>query len=137
MRRIARGHSPSCSGESNRLTDTIQQRRPRVDAQWWSLPLMRSVIGTAPSMLGPPRRRSRTLSVVLLASPGTYAAITEAAAVVPVVLRNVRRVGLDGPDFGSSSGMGASVQNWSEKLIEAKRNLSTPTAVVAMANIRH
>src|SRR5882724_12676892 len=96
---------------------------------WWSLPLMRSVIGTAPSMLGPPAAAAAELcSVVPVASPGTYAAITEAAAVVPVVLRNVRRVGLDGPDFGSSSGMGASVQNWSEKLIEAERNLSTPIA---------
>src|SRR6266850_3118139 len=98
---------------------------------WWSLPLIRSVIGTAPLMLGPPAPAAAELcSVVLLASPGTYAAITDAAAVVPVVFRNVRRVGLDGPDFGSSSGMGASVQNWSEKLIEAKRNLSTPIACI-------
>src|SRR6266853_4582186 len=90
---------------------------------WWSLPLMRSVIGTAPSRFGPPAVAAPEplRTAVLFASAGTHAAMTVVAAVPPVVKRNVRRVGFDGPDFGSSSSrIGQSVGV--TKLIKATLN---------------
>jgi hypothetical protein len=68
----------------------------------WSLPLMRSVIGTAPSMVG----GLPSASTALLAGAGKYAEITPAAAVVPLALRNFRRDGLtefDLPDISRAS----------------------------------
>src|SRR4051812_31972964 len=63
---------------------------------------MRSVIGTAPSMLGAVATTELWSGA---ACAGTYEAMKVAAAVVPVVFRNLRRVGSDGPNLGSS-GMG-------------------------------
>src|SRR5437879_10761003 len=74
---------------------------------------MRSVIGTAPSRFGRSALAAPEplCTAVLFASAGTHAAITVVAAVPPVVKRNVRRVGFDGPDFGwSSSRIGPSVE---------------------------
>src|SRR5260370_28475486 len=72
---------------------------------WRSLPLMRSVMGTAPSMFGPSAvAAAEPLGpAVLLACAGVYAAITVAAAAPPVVKRNSLRVGSDAPDCVSSS----------------------------------
>ena len=53
----------------------------------WSLPLIRSVIGTAPSIGG----RVISVSTAPLACTGKYVEITLAAAVVPLVFRNSRR----------------------------------------------
>src|SRR6185369_15493589 len=70
----------------------------------WSLPLMRSVIGTAPSMFGPgPAEAEALSSEALFASAGTYVASILAATLVPVVRRNLRRVGSGGHDCVSSS----------------------------------
>ena len=67
---------------------------------------MRSVIGTAPSMFGPSAPAGGVAQVslpsVLFACDGAHAAMIVAAAVLPVVKRNVRRVGFDGPDCGLS-----------------------------------
>src|SRR6266404_561311 len=77
----------------------------------WSLPLMRSVIGTAPSMFGPALVRSVWLSsAARSASAGTYTATKLAATPLPDVKRNLRRVGLGGRDLGSSSDIKASVR---------------------------
>src|SRR6267378_1091377 len=67
---------------------------------WWSLPLMRSVIGTAPSMFGPSALAAveSLCTAVLLACACAYAATMVDAEVLHVVKRNVRRVGFDGPD---------------------------------------
>src|SRR5438270_3133661 len=65
---------------------------------------MRNVIGTAPSMLGASAAATAELWWAA-ACAGTYDAMMVAAAVLPLVLRNLRRVGSKGPDLGSS-GMG-------------------------------
>src|SRR5262249_7221467 len=71
---------------------------------WWSFPLMRSVIGTAPSMFGPAQAEAESLSPdALFASACTFAATKLAATLLPVVKRNLRRVGSGGHDWGSSS----------------------------------
>src|SRR5258708_34930786 len=76
---------------------------------WWSLLLMRSVIGTAPSMFGPSLAEAELLSPpALFASAGTYAPTKLAATLLPVVKRNLRRVGSGGHDCGSSSDIRAS-----------------------------
>src|SRR5690242_8017558 len=65
---------------------------------------MRSVIGTAPSMFGRGPAEAEALSPeALFASPGTYAATMLAATPLPVVKRNLRRVGSGGHDCVSSS----------------------------------
>src|SRR2546422_5311244 len=59
---------------------------------WWSLPLMRSLIGTAPSILGTVLGEPESLSsAALFASAGTYAPTKLAATLLPVVKRNLRR----------------------------------------------
>src|SRR5437588_7277835 len=70
---------------------------------WRSLPLMRSVTGTAPAIFGPsPLAAGDALcSGVLCACAGAHTAMTAAAAVSPVVRRNARRLGFDGLDGGS------------------------------------
>src|SRR6266478_6737753 len=69
-----------------------------------SLPLMRSVIGTAPSMFGPALVGGESLpDATFFADAGTYAATKLAATPLPEVKRNLRRVGLGGRDLGSSS----------------------------------
>src|SRR5207249_4845507 len=68
---------------------------------WRSLPLMRSVIGTAPGRFGP----SALAAGVALCSAvcaGAQTAMIAAAAVSPVVHRNARRLGFEGTDGGSS-----------------------------------
>ena len=67
---------------------------------WWSLPLMRSVTGTAPAMFGPSALAAAEplCPAALFACAGAHAAMTAAAAVLPVVRRNARRVGFDGLD---------------------------------------
>src|SRR6185369_1625596 len=65
---------------------------------------MRSVIGTAPSTVGLAPGGAGSLSPgALFASTGTYAAARLAATLVPVVKRNLRRVGSGGHDCRSSS----------------------------------
>src|SRR5258706_15726084 len=70
--------------------------------RWWSLPLMRSVTGMAPWMLG--------LSLPAAGEPlgaavrtGAHPVMTAAAAVLPMVRRNARRLGSDGLDCSWSS----------------------------------
>src|SRR5439155_7875372 len=71
---------------------------------WWSLPLMRSVMGTAPSMFGPALVGSESLSTAAsFASAGRYPATKLAATLLPEVKRKLRRLGLGGRDLGSSS----------------------------------
>src|SRR6185503_3681274 len=70
----------------------------------WSLPLMRSVIGTAPSMLGAGLVEVESVSAAAsFASAGTYPATRLAATPLPEVTRNLRRVGSGGRDLRSSS----------------------------------
>src|SRR6266550_753096 len=70
----------------------------------WFLPLMRSVIGTAPSIVGAALVGAESLSAAAtFASAGTYPATKLAATLVPEVKRNLRRVGPGGRDSGSSS----------------------------------
>src|SRR5437660_3801767 len=89
---------------------------------WWSLLLMRSVIGTAPSMFGPSPAEAELLSpAALFASAGTYAPTKLAATLLPVVKRNLRRVGSDGHDWGSSSDIGVSARG--EVFVEVSRSL--------------
>src|SRR5258706_12631383 len=60
----------------------------------WSLPLMRSVIGTAPSMRGPALVEAASVPpAALFADAGTYAATRLAATLLPEAKRNLRRVG--------------------------------------------
>src|SRR6266404_3477847 len=74
---------------------------------WWSLPLMRSVTGTAPSIFDPALVTAESLSSAgLFASAGTYAATKLAATPLPEVKRNLRRVGFGGRALGSSSDIG-------------------------------
>src|SRR5262249_38373920 len=68
----------------------------------WSLPLIRSVIGTAPSMSCPRWVADAPLSGVAVLA---HAATTAATAVPPVATRKLRRLGLDGAD-GRSFFMG-------------------------------
>src|SRR5439155_21549994 len=70
---------------------------------WRSLPLMRSVIGTAPSMFGPSAiAAGETLCPgVLSRCAGPHPAMTAAAAPPPVFRRNARRDGFDGLEGGS------------------------------------
>src|SRR5207302_2376707 len=71
---------------------------------WWSLPLMRSVIGMAPSIFDPTSVKAESLSAESpFARAGTYVATRLAATLLPVVRRNLRRVGSGGHDWGSSS----------------------------------
>src|SRR2546425_9657518 len=71
---------------------------------WWSLPLMRSVIGTAPSTFGAALAEPESLSpAALFASAGTYAATKPAATLLPVVTRNLRRVGAYRHHLGGSA----------------------------------
>src|SRR2546426_3593724 len=65
---------------------------------------MRSVIGTAPSMLGPPATAvpGPLDPAALSGCAGAHPAMIEAATVPPVVQRNARRVGIDGLDEASS-----------------------------------
>src|ERR1700741_1363778 len=63
-----------------------------------SLPLMRSVIGTAPSIVV----GVDSFSTAPLACAGKYAEITPAAAVVPLAFRNGRRERSTGSEFGLS-----------------------------------
>src|ERR1700730_4181815 len=73
----------------------------------WSLPLMRSVIGTAPLMVGAVLVGAASVPpAALFADAGTYAATKLAATLLPEVKRNLRRVGLGGRDLGSSSDIG-------------------------------
>src|SRR5688572_24948582 len=66
----------------------------------WFLPLMRSVIETAPcATAGEPLD-----AAVLSASADAHPATTAVAAVLPMVLRKCRRVGFDAPDCSWSSG---------------------------------
>ena len=100
------------SGESNGLTEAIQQRRPRIDAKLVVLAVDVQRDRDPPSMFGPSAQlRSRGLcaAAVLFACAGTHAARIVAAAVFPVVKRNVRRVGFEGPDCGLCR-IGASVR---------------------------
>src|SRR5438270_13603029 len=71
---------------------------------WRSLPLMRNVIGTAPSMFGPSAIASAEAldSAVVSACAGPHLAMTAAAAVLPAVRRNTLRFGFDGLDGESS-----------------------------------
>jgi len=101
------------SGESNGLTNAIEERRTRVDAK------------LAVLAIDAQRDRDRALDVrasaisatealsalVLLPCAGTDAPMPTAAAVVPVLRRNSRRVGFEGSDFGSSR-IKASVRMW-------------------------
>src|SRR6266446_1025086 len=99
-----------------------------------SLPLMRSVIGTAPSMFGPALAGGESLSpAVLFADAGTYAATKLAATPLPEVKRNLRRVGLGGRDLGSSSDIGPPF--WTKQTLEfhvpyACSRMSNPTTIV-------
>src|SRR6266404_5031837 len=73
----------------------------------WSLPLMRSVTGTAPSIFDPALVTAESLSSAgLFASAGTYATTKLAATPLPEVKRNLRRVGFGGRGLGSSSDIG-------------------------------
>jgi hypothetical protein len=57
-------------------------------------------------MFGPESAEADSLSpAALFASAGTYAAAKLAATLLPVVKRNLRRVGSCGHDWGSSSGI--------------------------------
>src|ERR1051325_140519 len=68
---------------------------------------MRNVIGTAPSMLGLTSTAAASFSpAVVLAKAGTYAAAKLAAIPLPLVKRNLRRVGSGGRDCVSSSDIG-------------------------------
>src|SRR4051812_49146137 len=74
----------------------------------WSVPLIRSEIGTAPSMAGPCTASATVVVVVwlvVLDFPGAHAAVTAAAAVVPVMRRKVRRVGFFAAREEGSSGI--------------------------------
>src|SRR4051812_14991399 len=77
----------------------------------WSVPLIRSEIGTAPSMAGPcaPSATVVVVWLVVLDFPGAHAAVTAAAAVVPVMRRKVRRVGFFAGLENGSSGIAAPV----------------------------
>src|SRR5260370_440646 len=84
-----------------------------------SLPLMRSVIGTAPSMFGPALVGGESLSAAtFFAGAGTYAATKLAATRLPEVKRILRRVGFGGRGLGSSSDIGPP--------FESKRLLKSP-----------
>src|SRR6266404_6583266 len=86
---------------------------------WWSLPLMRSVTGTAPSIFDPALVTAESLSSAgLFASAGTYATTKLAATPLPEVKRNLRRVGFGGRGLGSSSDIGPP--------FESKRLLKSP-----------
>src|SRR5438552_5089634 len=71
---------------------------------WRSLPLMRSVIGTAPAMFGPSAIAAgeSLCPAALFARAGAQPAMTTAAAGPPVVKRKSLRVGSDGLDGESS-----------------------------------
>src|SRR5438132_4633670 len=73
---------------------------------WRSLPLMRNVIGTAPSMFGSSAMAAAEPldSAVVFACADPHLAMTAAAAVLPAVRRNTLRFGF-GLD-GESSGIG-------------------------------
>ena len=63
----------------------------------WSLPLMRSVIGTAPSMLG------ASAIAVRLSAATAHPVTTAAAAVLPMFFIKSRRLGSGGPACSLSS----------------------------------
>src|SRR5438093_278023 len=102
----------------------------------WSLPLTRSVIGTAPGMFGPSAFAGGE-SLGPAACAGAQTAINAAAAVSPVVRRNARRLGFDGTDGGSSR-MGASFP-WKVSLSNQDANVLVLQAstVIELTRLSH
>src|SRR5262249_37598149 len=88
----------------------------------WSLPLMRRVTGTVPSTAGAsvPAAAALSSAATLPACAGTYAAMTPAATVLPVVNRNCRRVGFG--KSGDKSHFGIYISFVSAKLTIATRD---------------